>query len=92
MQLEEHAVPGQIVALECRIRARAVEANHAGWAVSAERLSSATPDSVASMEAVGYPGLAGAPGSMPLLVSCLVLNLLAVVSGMCRENAGHDGL
>jgi hypothetical protein len=38
MQLQEHAVPGQIAAQECRIRARAVEANHAGWAISAERL------------------------------------------------------
>jgi hypothetical protein len=44
------------------------------------------------MEAVGYPGLAGAPGSMPLLSSCLVLSLSAAECRTCREMAGHDGL
>jgi hypothetical protein len=59
---------------------------------SIERLSSATPDPEARMEAVGYPGLAGAPGSMPLLNSCLVISLSAGVSGICPEMGGHDGL
>jgi hypothetical protein len=60
--------------------------------VVAQRLSSATPEPEARMEAVGYPGLAGAPGSMPLRNSCLVIGLRAVVCRICREMAGHDGL
>jgi hypothetical protein len=44
------------------------------------------------MESVGYPGLAGAPGSMPLLISCLALSDSAVECRICREMADHDGL
>jgi hypothetical protein len=57
----------------------------------AQRLSSATPAPELSMEAVGYPGLAGAPGSMPLLNSCLVLSRGTAECKAGREVADHEG-
>jgi hypothetical protein len=75
---------------ERRPDARVVECRRV--VCSIERRSSATPERRLSMEAVGYPGLAGAPGSMPLLISLLVFSESDLECRIYREMADHDGL